>query len=125
MALKANAGPQIRKAANALNPDVRKKLKQRVRNRYFDLTWPELFIEAANAGGGNFDDLYWTDYPEAVLKELQSQLSAEHPLGWDFTAVKLATAYDTTKTLLPKYGEAEDFATACAQAVARRMKKVG
>lgn len=125
VALKANAGPQIRKAADALNPDVRKKLKQGIRNRYFTLTWSEFFIEVANAGGGNYDDLYWTDYPEAVLKELQSQLSAEHPLGWDFTAVKLEKAYDTTKTLLPKYAEAEDFATACAQAVARRMKKVG
>ncbi len=124
VALKENVGLQIRKAANELNPNVRRKLKQGIRNRYFDLTWPELFIEAANAGGGNFDDLYWTDYPEAVLRELQSQLSAEHPLGWNFQGFSLETAYNTTKTLLPKYAEAEDFATASAQSVARRMKKV-
>ena len=48
-------------------------------------------------------------------------------LGWNFKSEgqKLATSYDTAKGLITGWSEAEDFATAATQAVARRRKKLG
>ena len=119
-----NALLQVHKAAKALDPDVKKGKKDKIRQDYHDLTWPEFYIEIAKAGGGDFDSLKYIDYPQAVLKELQTQLDAAYPLGWNFQGFSLETAYNTTKELLPSYGKADDFATAAAESVARRKKKV-
>ena len=119
IAYHANAKQQVIKSVKALSSKVR------IQQDYFDLTWPELFIELATAGGGNFDDLKYIDYPQAVLKELQTQLESANSLGHNFQGVSLEAAYNTTKQLLPEYAAAEDFSTAATQAVARRQKKVG
>ena len=121
IAYRANLIGQVSKKANAISK------KKKVRQEYFDLTYREGLVELANAGGGNFDDLGYIDYPLAVLRELQSQLEAKHQVGWDFVSEgqKLEAAYNTTKQLLPEYAAAEDFATAATQSVARRKKKVG
>ena len=119
VAYHANAKQQVIKSVKALSSKVR------IQQDYFDLTWPELFIELVTAGGGNFDDLKYIDYPEAVLKELQTQLESKNSFGHNFQAVSLEAAYNTTKQLLPEYALAEDFATAATQAVARRKKKIG
>lgn len=121
IAYRANLIGQVSKKANAISK------KKKVRQEYFDLTYLEGLVELANAGGGNFDDLGYIDYPLAVLRELQSQLEAKHQVGWDFVSEgqKLEAAYNTTKQLLPEYAAAEDFATAATQSVARRKKKVG
>ena len=121
IAYRANLIGQVSKKANAISK------RKKVRQEYFDLTYQEGLVELANAGGGNFDDLGYIDYPLAVLRELQSQLEAKHQVGWDFISEgqKLEAAYNTTKQLLPEYAAAEDFATAATQSVARRKKKVG
>ena len=121
IAYRANLIGQVSKKANAISK------RKKVRQEYFDLTYQEGLVELANAGGGNFDDLGYIDYPLAVLRELQSQLEAKHQVGWDFVSEgqKLEAAYNTTKQLLPEYAAAEDFATAATQSVARRKKKVG
>lgn len=119
VAYHANAKQQVINSVKALGA------KNRVVQDYFDLTWPELFIELATAGGGNFDDLKYIDYPQAVLKELQTQLENKNSFGHNFQGVSLEAAYNTTKQLLPEYAAAEDFATAATQSVARRKKKVG
>ena len=121
IAYRANLIGQVSKKANAISK------KKKVRQEYFDLTYREGLVELANAGGGNFDDLGYIDYPLAVLRELQSQLEAKHQVGWDFVSEgqKLEASYNTTKQLLPEYAAAEDFATAATQSVARRKKKVG
>ena len=119
IAYHANAKQQVIKSVKALSSKVR------IQQDYFDLTWPELFIELATAGGGNFDDLKYIDYPQAVLKELQTQLENKNSFGHNFQGVSLEAAYNTTKQLLPEYAAAEDFSTAATQAVARRQKKVG
>ena len=121
IAYRANLIGQVSKKANAISK------RKKVRQEYFDLTYQEGLVELANAGGGNFDDLGYIDYPLAVLRELQSQLEAKHQVGWDFVSEgqKLEASYNTTKQLLPEYAAAEDFATAATQSVARRKKKVG
>ena len=120
IAYRANLIGQVSKKANAISK------KKKVRQEYFDLTYQEGLVELANAGGGNFDDLGYIDYPLAVLRELQSQLEAKHQVGWDFVSEgqKLEAAYNTTKQLLPEYAAAEDFATAATQSVARRKKRI-
>ena len=112
--------------ALALNPPVRNKLKDKVRQEYFDLTFPEYFIELAEAGGTTFDAEKRFDYPQEVLVALQEELENRYNLGWNFKSEgqKLATSYDTAKGLITGWSEAEDFATAATQAVARRKKKL-
>jgi len=127
IAYRANVIQQVKKAASELDPDVRRKYKTGVKQRYFDLTWPEAFVELSEAGGSTFDDNKYLDYTLADLRKMQSELEAEYSLGWDFKAKGqvLAAAYDTTKQLLPTYADAESFSVAATQSVARRKKKLG
>ena len=120
IAYTANAKGLIKKNANKI------RKRKRIRQDYYDLTWIETRVELANAGGGDFDDLKFIDYPLAVLRELQSQLEAKHQVGWDFISEgqKIEAAYNTTKQLLPEWQAAEDFGTAAAQYVARRKKRI-
>ena len=111
----------------ALEPDVKRRNKMKIRQLYFDYTWPEAWNEIYEAGGSDIDELKKFDYPKDVLRHLQSQLDAAYPLGHDFVAKGqiMAAKYDLMKTLLTSYADADDFTTACTEAVARRKKKLG
>ena len=118
----------VAKVANQL--DLRRKKRQII----YDFTWPELWVELAEKGGSTFDEEKRFDYTQEELKVLQEKYSTQFKVvAWDYksegqvwereyNAIRDAAKADPGPNI---YKESDDFATAAAEAVARRKKKLG
>lgn len=118
---------KIKRAVDALEPKVRRRKKMGVRQQYWELTWPEAFVETYIAGGSNIDDLKKFDYTTKQLRERQTALEKKYKLGWDFKAQgQLTTGVYALVTdgSIESFKDAEDFSTAATQTVARRKKEL-
>ncbi len=119
---------KIQRKIETLDPKVKRKKKLGVQQQYWDVTWPELYVEVYKTGGSNIDDMKKFAYTEKELREMQIKLEKKYNLGWDFKTEGqiMAPLYATlTGGDYPQYLDADDFATACTQTVARRKKKLG
>jgi len=100
--------------------------KKNIQQKFYDLTWPELLIELAAAGGSTFDDLKYLSYTEAELKEEQKKLLSKYPdITWDFKTEGQIWAKKYAEFKSSDIGaNTGSFSTAATELVAKRLKKL-
>jgi hypothetical protein len=103
----------------------RKKLKQ----MYYDLTWPEGIIHMYASGGSDADSLKRFSYTIADLRARQVALKAKHKnsdseaYNFQEQGLELERVYNVLKAEYSKYANAGPFSQAAAEAAARYKKK--
>ena len=104
----------------------KKGQKKNIQQKFYDLTWPELLIELAAAGGSTFDDLKYLSYTEAELKEEQKKLLSKYPdITWDFKTEGQIWEKKYAEFKSSDIGaNTGSFSTAATELVAKRLKKL-
>ena len=103
----------------------RKKLKQ----MYYDLTWPEGIIHMYASGGSDADSLKRFSYTIADLRARQVALKAKHKnaeteaYNFQEQGQDLEIVYNALKAKYSKYANAGPFSQAAVEVVARYKKK--
>ena len=103
----------------------RKKLKQ----MYYDLTWPEGIIHMYASGGSDTDSLKRFSYTIADLRARQVALKAKHKnsdseaYNFQEQGLELERVYNVLKAEYSKYANAGPFSQAAAENAARYKKK--
>ena len=99
---------QIRSKTNALD------VSGYLRERYFELTENELYIQLSELGGSTFDDLKWRHYDFRKHQEDKAQLLNTYVyFAFRKEGQILELKYTQAKEALgPEYSDAEDLATA-------------
>lgn len=114
------AGGQIRSKTEVLD------VSGYLRDRYFELTENELYIQLSELGGSTFDELKWRHYDLATHQEDKAQFLNAY-VYFDFTKEGqiLELKYTQAKEALgPEYSDAEDLATAAKLLVDLRKENI-
>ena len=115
------ADGQIMSKTNALEG-----INAYLKDRYFELTKNELYIQLSELGGSTFDDLKWRHYDFAKHQEDKAHfLNTYVYFAFRKEGQILELKYTQAKEALgPEYSDAEDLATAAKLLVEQRKERI-
>ena len=90
---------------------------------FYNSTWEELFVEAIEAAGGDYNTYKKHSRTKEELRLAQKTLSSKYPdATWDFIneGQILQETYSLVKANNSKFSQALDFTTACNEYLVRR-----
>jgi len=90
---------------------------------FYDSTWEELFVEAIEAAGGDYNTFKKHSRTKEELRLAQKTLSSKYPdATWDFIKEGqiLQETYNLVKANNSKFSQALDFTTSCNEYLVRR-----